>query len=402
MTPYYFKAVGQIVPRILNVVKKKEPHPGRDIRVVGLFSTATGTGHSARLCASDLRHSGHNVTTFSLSRLFSVDDRVPAEQFPRASAQSSGISIYHVNPPMMLIGMLAAGIRQYRRDINVAYWAWELPQLPREWHKALPLIDAVLVPSTFCQSTVAAATDKPVLVVPHPVPRVAPRAIVAQAAPAPFRVLTVFNCGSSLYRKNPWASIRAFKLAFGNDPGAELILKIADGRQHLADLARLRAVIGDAPNIRIIDELMDVDALDALLCTADAYISLHRSEGFGLTVAEAMMRQVPVVVTNWSGTTDFCPPSLAYGVDYELVPVDDPHPVFYELRGAHWADPSAEAAARHLVSIRQDPQAANARAAQLRTRLIEHLAANTYAKAVATIFERYDGGARRARHEPRG
>lgn len=385
VTPIYFKAIGHVVPRLLRLVAGERSTIGGGIRVVGILSTATGIGQSARLCASALRNSGHSVATLNLSRLFSVDDGVYFEATDPDRSDGGGVSIYHLNPPMILLAMVAAGLRRYRRDLNVAYWAWEVPQLPASWLKALDLVDAVLVPSTFCQTTVAQVTDKPVVVVPHPLPIVAGRDAKTSGDPSCFRVLMVFNCGSSLYRKNPWATIRAFKRAFGPDSGAELVLKIGDGRQHAADLARLAAEIGDAPNIRIIDELMDDDALDRLMRSADVYMSLHRSEGFGLSVAEAIMREVPVIVTNWSGTTDFCPDHLAYCVDYDLVPVDDPHPVYAELRGAHWAEPSIEAAARHLVAVRQDPAAARARATTLRTLLIRRLSEQTYASAIETI-----------------
>lgn len=386
-TPLYFKAIAHVIPRILGPVPKFRVRRGRIIRVVGLLSTATGIGQSARLCVSELQRNGHHVITANMSRLFSVDDNIPFEQAPAPTAHG-GLSIYHLNPPMMLIGQLAAGLRRYRRDVNVAYWAWELPALPSEWRTALDHVDAVMVPSTFCQATIAAVTDKPVIVVPHPVPVVAGRVASSPERASPFRVLSVFNCGSSLYRKNPWASIRAFKRAFGSDPDVELILKIADGNHHRADLSRLHSEIGCAQNIRIVDELMGAESLDALLRSADVYISLHRSEGFGLTVAEAIMREVPVVVTNWSGTADFCPPYLAHCVRYDLVPVNDPHPVYHQLKGALWAEPSVEAAANYLVAIRHDPASALARAERLRVLLIEHLARQTYSHAIETVFNR--------------
>jgi glycosyltransferase involved in cell wall biosynthesis len=210
----------------------------------------------------------------------------------------------------------------------------------------------------------------------------------AAASPGrPFRVLTVFNCGSSLYRKNPMALIEAFKRAFGADEGAELILKVSDGAQHRADLVELERQIGGAHNIRIVDEMMDDAMLDRLMRSADVYASLHRSEGFGLTVAEAIMRELPVVVTDWSGTTDYCAPDLAYTVDCTLVPVDDPHPAYCMVRGARWAEPSVEAAARRLAEIRANPEQSRRRAAELKRRLVTHIAGNGYARAVESLLD---------------
>ena len=386
-TPLYFRALSTALPKLLGA-----PRPGRvirhrGVRVVGILSTATGIGQSARLCLGELRRTGHPVSTFNVSPLFQIDDRV-AYDHGAAWPRTGGLSIVHLNPPMMLIGLVAAGLGHYRRDLTIAYWAWELPDLPPDWRVALQQVDAVFVPSTFCRDAVAAHTGKPVLVVPHPVPAGARDEIHAAAAPRPFRVLSIFNCGSSLRRKNPAALIEAFRLAFANDRDAELVLKIADGRTHRADVAELHRLIGTAPNIRLVDELMSERDLDRLIRSCDVYASLHRSEGFGLTVAEAIMREVPVVVTGWSGTADFCRPDLAFTVDAEMVPIADPHPVYADLQHCRWAEADVATAARRLLEVRHDPASARERARRLRRHFIDHLQANSYNRAIAAITGR--------------
>lgn len=382
-TPLYFRALSTALPILLGAPRsgRRVRHPG--VRVVGILSTATGIGQSARLCLSELQRTGHPVSTLNVSPLFQIDDKVPYER-GTAWPRTGGMSIVHLNPPMMLIGLVAAGLGHYRRDVTVAYWAWELPELPPDWRAALRQVDAVLVPSTFCRDAVAAHTGKPVLVVAHPVP-VAEPGTAPLVSPRPFRVLSIFNCGSSLRRKNPAALIEAFKRAFGSDRDAELVLKIADGRTHRADVAELNRLIGGAPNIRLVDELMSDRDLDRLLRSCDAYASLHRSEGFGLTVAEAIMREVPVIVTGWSGTADFCPPDLAYTTDAEMVPIADPHPVYADLQHCRWAEADIGMAARRLIEIRQNPEAARERARRLRLHLMEHLTSHSYARAIETI-----------------
>ena len=385
--PLYNLAVREGLGRTFPPARTQRTSAARHARIVGLLSTATGIGQSARLCAEDLGDDGYTVSTFNLSPMLGLDNGVPFERGTVAPDARAGLSVFHCNPPLIMLAMLAAGVRRYYRSVNVAYWAWELPELPPEWLVALRYVDAVMVPSTFCRDIVARHSDKPVIVVPHPVRVVA---AVGEVPPRhrpgqPFRVLTIFNCGSSLFRKNPVGLIDAFKLAFGSDSGAELVLKVADGRQHKADLALLRSRIGAAPNIRIVDAYMPPTELDALIRSADVYASLHRSEGFGLTVAEAIMREVPVVVTGWSGTTDFCPPELAHTVEHRLVPVEDPHPAYCSVANAVWAEPSVEAAARHLVDVRNGPAEARRRAASLRRLLVDHIAANRYASALDSL-----------------
>ncbi|MGE0702252.1 MAG: glycosyltransferase family 4 protein [Hyphomicrobiaceae bacterium] len=385
--PLYNIAVREGVRRVFPPARGRDIGDVGNVRVVGLLTTATGIGQSARLCAGELSRDGFEVSLANLSKVFGVDSGIPLAATGGRAAVGPDLSIYHLNPPLILLGMIASGLRTYYRSPAVAYWAWELPELPPEWVVALRYVQAVLTPSTFCADIIRRHTDKPVLVVPHPVAAVDGRDATWRAGDEgrPFRVLSIFNCGSSLYRKNPMALIEAFKLAFGRDAGAELVLKVSDGRAHQADMAHLRERIGNAPNIRIVDRMMTEPELDQLIRSADVVASLHRSEGFGLSVAEAIMRGVPVVVTDWSGTADFCPPQLAYTVGYQLVAVDDPHPAYCHIRAARWAEPSIEEAAGRLREVRSDPAEAWKRAAELRSRLVGHIAAHRYGRAIASL-----------------
>lgn len=361
----------------------------RRVRVVGLMSTATGIGESARLCVHDLNRSGFEVETCNVSKAYGVDQRVPFEARPTAPTDAGGLSIYHLNPPMALTGLILSGPRRYYSGMNIAYWAWELPELTADWLASLPYFDGFFVPSRFTRDAIARHTSKPVVVVPHPVAGLREAERTVHNAPGKdrrsFRVLSIFNCRSSLYRKNPGATIAAFKAAFADSSEAELVLKISDGHDFPADVAWLRAQIGDAKNIRLVDEMSGQEQLTALMASADAYVSLHRSEGFGLTVADAIMQNVPVVVTNWSGTTDFCLPGLAYTIDYTLVPVQDPHPAYSTLRAVRWAEPSVTAAAERLREIRENPGLAQERARTLRANLLAYLDANRYEHGILKL-----------------
>lgn len=385
--PLYNLAIREGVRRVFRPARGNRVMAELDVRIVGLLSTATGIGQSARLCIDDLLLNGHRVSTCNLSRIFGVDAQVPFDIGMPSDEQTEGLTIYHLNPPLMLLGMIASGPRRYYRGLNIGYWAWELPALPPEWVIALDYVDAVMTPSTFCRDVLQRYTTKPVLLVPHPVAVVEghPEVRTWKGSRPSFRVLSIFNCGSSLYRKNPFAAIDAFKLACGDDMSAELILQVSDARRHKSEIVELAKRIGDAPNIRILDTLMTPDELDRLIRSADAYVSLHRAEGFGLTVAETIMRSVPVVVTGWSGTQDICTPDLAHVVDYRLVTVDDPHPAYCHCRDAFWAEPSIEDAARHLLAIRRNPAAALERAVGLRKRLIEHIDGHRYQAAIDAL-----------------
>lgn len=382
VTPAARVAKRVVLPRVLPRVPHRWPASPTDFRVVGLLSSSSGLGKSARLCMDALGRAGYGVTGVDVARLYDSADglAVPAETRHRGRPQ---VAIYHLNPPMLLPGILWADPFRFMRTFNVGYWAWELETLPPEWVQALSFVDAVMVPSEFCRRAVERHTEKPVLVVPHPLPsRPVPR---SQQGDDTFRVVSVFNFGSSFERKNPIASIRAFQSAFGPDEQAELILKVSDGAKYPAERTRLLAEIGDAENITLIDAVWDEQELDAFLASADACLSLHRSEGFGLTLAEAIAAGVPVVATNWSGNVDFCRPDLCFPVDFDLVPVRDRHLSFAETDGATWAEPSVAHAAIQLRRLRDGRSAARASAVLLRDHFREYLTSRTYEAAIAHL-----------------
>lgn len=378
-----------LLPRILPAATgAAAPAPDAGVRIVGLLSSASGLGASARLCIEALEQTRHSVSTCDVSNLFNSGDGVAFRSSESTGASASDVSIYHLNPPMLLSGIVGSGLARYRRSFNIGYWAWELECLPREWISGLRYVDAVFVPSAFCRNAVQRYTEKPVFVVPHPVRDVAEG---KRHRSAVFRVLGIFNFGSSFERKNPTALIRAFRAAFADDDGAELVLKTSQGHRYPNDRDRLASVAMGIRNVRIIDEVWPDGRVLDLLGSADVYISLHRSEGFGLTIAEAIMREVPVVVTNWSGSTDFCPPEYAFTVDYELVPFADTHTDYSQISNAQWAEPSIAQAAMHLRTVRDAPDEALKRAQRLKVVLREHIRRSTYAKALDRLAREFGG-----------
>ena len=321
----------------------------------------------------------------NVAKLYQSDDGLPSGDF-KGHASRTQASIYHLNPPMLIPGIIRANPVRFWRGYNIGYWAWELEVLPREWIEAMDFIDAVLVPSTFCRRALQQHTDKPVIVVPHPL--TIDGVEICDEGPdrcGLFRVVSVFNFGSSFERKNPVASIGAFRQAFGNDTSAELVLKVGDGDRYPADRQKLVDAIGHSKNIRLVDEIWDEGRLTDFIQSADVYLSLHRSEGFGLTLAEAVIAGVPLVATGWSGNMDFCRPDLCFLVDSKLVPVRDAHPSFKELTNALWAEPSIEHAASQLRVVRSDGAAAQAKASRLREHLRSYLSATTYQNALAQL-----------------
>jgi glycosyltransferase involved in cell wall biosynthesis len=354
--------------------------------VVGLLSSASGLGRSARLCIKQLSDDGCEVSTRDVSALYTTGDDVA---FPAGSPDlRTTVSIFHLNAPMLLPGIIRAGLGSYYRSYNIAYWAWELQCLPEDWIDAMRFVDAFMVPSAFCRQTMERYTTKPVLTVPHPIQLEMGSILFPKPEDGVFRVLSIFNLGSSFERKNPLAVIRAFRAAFGNEEGVELILKTSQGKRYPQDLAIIKNEIGDSRNIKVVDDVWSDDQLSELYCSASVYISMHRSEGFGLTIAEAILMEVPVIATDWSGNVDFCADDKLSAVAYELVTFADNDPAYHGVSDAVWAEPSVEAAARELQKVRSDPSGSMLRAQEAKVGLLSYLGTHTYAAALGELVRR--------------
>jgi glycosyltransferase involved in cell wall biosynthesis len=226
-------------------------------------------------------------------------------------------------------------------------------------------------------------------VVPHP---------VAAAPPAPSSldraafglprdavvVLASFNLASSFERKNPLGAIAAFRAAFGDRPDRLLLLKVGHPGHFPADFARLRQAVAGVANIRIETAAMSRADSHALTRAADIVLSLHRSEGFGLVPAEAMLLGRPVIATAWSGNMDFMDQTSAALVGYRLIPARDPRGVF-EADGAEWADPALDDAVAQLRRLADDGQERLALGARGRSMAEARLGAEPLAAALRGI-----------------
>jgi glycosyltransferase involved in cell wall biosynthesis len=330
--------------------------PSEPIIVVGPLRTATGLGQSARLCYDALRLAGFDVRAIDLtSTLMQPEDYSSFEWINGRSCLGQGTLIIHVNAPFLALAMTQLGSR-VRDKFVVGYWAWELPRVPEEWSHGVPFVHEIWVPSRFVADAVQPiALDRAVRVLPHPV---ALRPVQASNDRPPsdgvFRVLSVFNAGSSFARKNALATVRAFRAAFNDDQGAHLTIKASNLSAFEEGARALAEAVEGCSNIRVVDEIVDLLELERLYTEADVLISLHRAEGFGLTLAEAMFHGLPVVATDWSGNVDFLTEKTGMPITYSLLPAKDPQGT-YNHSDMMWAEADVNAAARALWRLRADP-----------------------------------------------
>jgi glycosyltransferase involved in cell wall biosynthesis len=267
----------------------------------------------------------------------------------------------------------------YLRDhYNIGYWFWELAEFPRqEWQHSFQYLQEVWVGSSFVLDAVARVAPVPVVRIPVSIPEhlpVAPGCDRAYFGLAEDQFLFLFlvDFMSIPQRKNPLGLIRAFRKAFGPQDGAQLVLKGAHSSPDWLKLVGAPPTILQeiqeataAANVKIIDRVLSREELNALLAQADCYVSLHRSEGFGLPIAEAMSLAKPVIATAYSGNMDFMTPANSFLVKYQLVELTEDYGPYRQ--GCVWADPDIDHAAelmRYVFENRARAQDVGRRARQ--------------------------------------
>lgn len=328
------------------------------IEVIGFFQSISGIGESARLCAQQLAADGYPVKCTSVESFF----RKPAEmEWNWANTihdDQVQCRIYHLNPPMLPTVILQMGIKKFKQTYNIGYWAWELELIPTEWIKATRYMNAIFTPSEFTTNVIQCYTKAPVLTVTHPVVAGQATANKRAALGIPedaFLIANIFSFGSAMERKNPVALVNAFKQVFKETDNAHLVLK-ANAGDESPEKKQLLELIAGHSKIHLIDQQWSRADILGLIQCASVYASLHRSEGFGLTIAEAMLLGTPTLVTAWSGNMDFNTEENSFLIPFTQVPVNSPHPEFKGLTNAQWAEANSDEAATILKAIYTHPE----------------------------------------------
>lgn len=266
------------------------------------------------------------------------------------------VSLYCLPPPELGRLAMEGGIRLLRSGTyNIGGPHWELPMWPRHLAGVFDELDEVWTYTEFVRQAIAPLTDRPVLKMPLAVEVDASIGRDRTALGLPeksFLFLVMFDGNSWLSRKNPLAAVQAFVKAFPGNRHVGLVIKAMGLDRASAGWQAVEAVIGGDDRVMVIDKTLSRQELTCLTASCDAYVSLHRAEGFGRIIAETMLLGVPTVTTNFSGNVDFCLPTTSYLVDGPLVPLRREDYIFSE--GQHWCDPDVEQAALQMQRLFED------------------------------------------------
>lgn len=308
------------------------------------------------------------------------------------------MNIIHVNASEFMVAYLSLGKEVWDYRYNIGYWAWELETFPEEWLPAFKLVDEVWTPSDFVTNTLKKYTDKPVITVPH---CVAPETDTVKFDRKHFNLpedkflfLVMYNSGSVMERKNPLAAIKAFKEAFCKDEQMKekykdvgLVIKISEAELSAEDEKIIGSVIEDCDNIYYMCGHMGRCEVNTLLADVDVYVSLHRSEGFGLVMAESMYVGTPVIATDWSGNTEFMNSDTACMVGYDMIELDKDYEPF--KKGNVWADAHVDEAADYMRRLYEDKDFYERIAGNGQKYAREHLAYKRSADIVSERLRKY-------------
>lgn len=305
------------------------------------------------------------------------------------------VTILAINPDNIGNAKLWLPNSLFANRYVIGYWFWELPEIPDSWLQAFSLVDEVWVASKFVQDALARRSPLPVTRIPPVIQLSNDTTLSRQHLNLPekqFLFLAMCDASSVMERKNPRAAISAFKKAFDKDDSrVGLILKIRERNPFRRDMSAIRKEIEGWSNIHLLEQAMSRQEIDSLLLVTDCFVSLHRSEGFGLVLAEAMSLGKPVIMTRWSGNTDYMTSDNSIGVDYQLVELQRDYGPY--KAGQVWAEPDIDQAAHWMKKLAGDRDLASEIGARGRQTIQRDLSpcvvGNLIRKRLSEIREQY-------------
>jgi glycosyltransferase involved in cell wall biosynthesis len=335
----------------------------RGINVVGYFRDETGLGAVARGHVSAFRSLGVPVALKDVSSLSPHRSEDPT--FTTFDTEHDHpVNLVCVNADQHFVVASHVGDAFFRNRFNIALWFWELEEFPEEWRDRFSQYDEIWAASSFIADALAPVSPVPIVRMPPVLAgeEVGDRELGRKrlrVGAHDFVWLFVFDFRSHCPRKNPLGLIEAFKKAYAPSESATLVIKCVNSE---CDQEAFRSMHAAARGhrISIYDGYQTARDMRDLMAACDGYASLHRSEGLGVPLANAMWHGKPVVATGWSGNTDFMDVSNSFPIRYELVKLA--HDVGPYRAGSTWAEPSVDHAAELLRLVSEGTVEVKARA----------------------------------------
>jgi len=315
--------------------------------VSGFFRDEFGLARSAELTAAKLESLGFDVIRHNIRNVMNTRPYLSKS----IDAPDGYGWIIHANPPEVLAFLLSLDPRRTPNGLWLTYWAWELGVVPSGWSEVARLFDDVLVPSKFVQEALGQSGINSSLLT-HPVSlgrtaRLVQNRDVVQAR----NFFVQMDGNSSFSRKNILTALEAFRSAFHDSSEFELILKTRNLKE--AHETKIREQLRGMSNVRWLNWSLGEANYQELWNKVDCVVSTHRSEGFGLGLAESAWLNRPIIGTGWSGNVDYMSGATEGNLPHTLIPVERFDDVYgeYAERGAEWADVAVQDVVYSLKSV---------------------------------------------------
>lgn len=327
----------------------------KGVNLIGFSREAMGLGESCRLAAHALESDNvpYGIIHFNYGSAVMNDFSMQHKEIERAQYK---VNIFHMNPDSLAVAHERLGPDVFHNHYNIGYFHWEFLDFPDSYCHAFDLLQEIWVPTLFVLEAVAQKTKIPVVRIPHGIriPTAIRNRPFFQLPEEQFLFLTMYDTHSYHERKNPNGAIQSFKQAFGpNDMNVGLVIKINNAQTTPQHVEQLKQLIEGYNNIYVIDRVLSREESYNLIQSTDCLVSLHRSEGFGLVLAEAMYLGIPVIATNWSGNKDFMDYTNSCPVRYSMTTVN--HNWGPYSPDQIWAEPDLEHSAFYMRRLVEDP-----------------------------------------------
>ncbi len=324
-------------------------------------------GEAARNTLRALRSHGYPAAYTDLKYELARQTDQSCDDFPEGNPYAA--NLIHANADQVPDVIKTVGSDFFADKYNIGYWFWELTSFPERWQEHASCFNEIWVASSFTQATLA-----PLL--PIPVVRMRPCIEVKPAEGTDrhtlglpenrFIFLFTFDILSICERKNPWAVIEAYRQAFGTASQETMLVIKVNNLQSALGLEKalglelgfeikLAQAIHSVSGI-LLEAQLDRSVVNALYNCCDCFVSLHRSEGFGLSLAESMYLGKPCIATAYSSNMDFMTPANSYLVDYQLVTLERDYGPYQT--GSVWAEPDVRSAAGLMRRVIENPEEA--------------------------------------------
>jgi glycosyltransferase involved in cell wall biosynthesis len=348
-------SLAQKLGQVRGQLERNGRKPQPPVCVMGLHRAVLGIGRGARLFQDALDEMGVATTAWDVSALLGNDLTLPA---PASDPSISSVVVTHLNPVEHLHALALCKGPRPKPGFRIGYWAWETSRIPDTWLSGIAAVDEIWCPSTFTAKAIreVVGNARPIRVVAHPItPSLNGQPDKAKFGIANDKITFFAACDmrSSLDRKNPLGAIEAFaKSGCGTGGQAELLVKV-HGDFPGSKMADLLRAANQTAGVRIMDKRLSAEEMKVLRSSIDIVLSPHRSEGFGLVLAEAMRAGKPVIATGWSGNMDFMDGQSAALINFKEVPVHDSTGT-YNI--GDWAEPDLDHAAILIKRLTHNAQ----------------------------------------------